>query len=409
MSAAGTSTSPTRTTTGSRSSQHQARLLRDVGQCSGRRTATSRAAGDRGRRPAATSGSPTREQPRSRSSASTGTFLAKSAAAPSSWPRTEGPSAGRRSRHRRRGRRSGWSDQGTLPSPAFHDGRGVPLEARRRSVSTPASSRSACGIAIDAAGRVLVDRFREQSGPGRSSDLNGPDTTITGRPASPREHLPPPSRSRPTSRADLRIARSTAAAPTRPCMSGVSLTRGSPRDRTPFYVVRRTPSELRWEPDLLSVERSIRRPRRRDHRIPTSLDRRPRTASFSFTANEGGSTFVCARDSVTAARVLRRRRHIAVASGDHTFDVGDRPGRERETARFLLRGRSTPRPRPSSITSGPSGYVQRPTRPSGSPPADRRDVRVQARRTSRTGRAPRRPATRASDRGRAHLQRARDR
>jgi hypothetical protein len=82
------------------------------------------------------------------------------------------------------------------------------------------------------------------------------------------------------------------------------------------------------------------------------------TASFSFTSNEGGSTFLCARDSVTYVACASPKVYSGLPSGSHTFHVKakDPAGNLSSATSYSWVIDTTP---PTiSITSGPSGYVQ---------------------------------------------------
>ncbi len=209
------------------------------------------------------------------------------------------------------------------------------------------------GIAIDSTGRILVT----DSANNRVQvfeDKNGPDTTITG-----------PASSTPSSSATFSFTANEPGATFHckmdggsyaPCTSPKpysSLVEGSHT----FYAYATdslgfdgNPTQYPWTIDTTPPTASITAK-------PTSPTGST-TASFSFSSDEGGSTFLCARDSVTYLACSSPKAYSSLASGTHVFHVKaiDPAGNVSSAVSYSWVIDTTP---PTiSITSGPSGYVQ---------------------------------------------------
>jgi sugar lactone lactonase YvrE len=209
------------------------------------------------------------------------------------------------------------------------------------------------GIAIDSTGRILVTdstNHRVQV----FEDKNGPDTTITG-----------PAASTPSSSASFTMSANEPGATFRCKLDGGSYAScGTAKSYTGltegphiFYAYATdtlgfdgNPTQYPWTIDTTPPTASITA----EPTSPTGST----IASFSFTSSEGGSTFLCARDSVTYASCAPPKVYSGLGSGTHVFHVKaiDPAGNMSVAASYSWVIDTTP---PTiSVTSGPSGYAQ---------------------------------------------------
>jgi streptogramin lyase len=209
------------------------------------------------------------------------------------------------------------------------------------------------GIAIDSTGRFLVT----DSANNRVQvfeDKNGPDTTITG-----------PAASTPSSSAAFSFAANEPGSTFHCKLDGGSYTPcTSPKGYSGlvegshiFYSYATdslgfdgNPTQYPWTIDTTPPAASIT--------AKPSTPTGSTTATFSFTSNEGGSTFLCARDTVTYVACASPKVYSSLASGTHVFHVKaiDPAGNVSSPTSYSWVIDTTP---PTiSITSGPSGYVQ---------------------------------------------------
>jgi DNA-binding beta-propeller fold protein YncE len=209
-------------------------------------------------------------------------------------------------------------------------------------------------IAVDSTGRILVtdsNNHRVEV----FEDKNGPDTTISGpaavSPFTSATFTLTASKPNPTFHCALD------GGPYAPCNSTKTYPSGLAEGPHTFYAYATdtlgfegNPSQYPWTIDTTPPTASITgKPS-----SPTGST----TASFSFTSNEAGSTFLCARDSVTYAACPSPKVYSSLASGTHVFHVKaiDPAGNVSSATSYSWVIDTTP---PTiSITSGPSGYAQ---------------------------------------------------
>ncbi|TMK34598.1 MAG: hypothetical protein E6G58_11560, partial [Actinobacteria bacterium] len=210
------------------------------------------------------------------------------------------------------------------------------------------------GIAIDSTGRILVtDSLNNRVQV--FEDKNGPDTTITG-----------PAAATPSSSASFSFTANEPGA-TFHCKldGGVYAPCPSPKSYSSlvegphiFYAYATdslgfdgNPTQYPWTIDTTPPTASIT--------AEPSTPSASTTASFSFASNEAGSTFLCARDSVTYLACASPKLYSSLASGTHTFHVRaiDPAGNIQSVATSYSWVIDTTPPN-VSIDSGPSGWVQ---------------------------------------------------
>jgi DNA-binding beta-propeller fold protein YncE len=209
------------------------------------------------------------------------------------------------------------------------------------------------GIAIDSTGRILVadsqnDRVQV------FEDKNGPDTTITG-----------PGVSTPSSDATFTLTANEPGATFHckldggsyaPC-TGTQSYSGLTEGAHTFYAYATdtlgfdgNPTSYPWTIDTTPPVASF-----------TSTPPDPSgstSASFSFTSNEGGSTFLCSKDGAAYTSCTSPKSYSSLTSTTHTFRVKaiDQAGNVSAPIAYSWLIDTTP---PTvSITAGPTGWVQ---------------------------------------------------